>query len=1034
MRWYSCVDAAVVRAIAHPLDADLPSWPDLTGSTAKDVSQWRSWLQQVWAVDAIATAVKVASPVLARRVGAVCAGRLRQPRQVRRVVTSVMRYLLRMTSRATPFGLFAGVAPIGFGPRLSARWGESHRGRARVDTEWLAAVITDLENCPQLRRRVPVVANNLAFVRADRLVVGCQQQPATRRGNGPAEVSVRHSRAVQTIVRVAQSPIPVADLAGKLAAEFPGTPDVVIEGMLAKLITLGVLITSLRPPMTATEPLAYLLEELATAGVEQLPEVAELTGRLDDIHAELDRYDHAATPAQAREHYARATATMTSISATGPERPLSMDLRLDCAMTLPRAVATEAEHAATALTRLTPHPTGSPAWRDYHVRFLERYGTEAVVPLSELLHPDTGLGFPTGYRDSRLPPPATTGLSGRDAGLLELAQRAAVEQRTEIVLDDAAIHDLAEAEVASAELAPHAELRFRVHAATSQALDRGEFELAVTGVSRAAGTTTGRFLDLFDASDRQRMATAYARLPVASEDAIPAQVSAPPVYPRVENVARSPATRPHLISLGEHRASDGVVIELDDLAVTADARRLSLVSLSRSRPVEPVVFSAVEFTHSAHPLQRFLAEVPTAGAAACAPFSWGAAARLPFLPRIRHRRTILAPATWVLTSRDVPGRGSDWAEWTRRLNDWLRQWRVTDAVYLGDGDRRIRLELSEPAHRQLLRSEVERNGNAKLREASPTTAFGWSDGRAHDIALPLATTHTPSTRHTRRPRPYVPTVDRAHGHLPGVGEWLYAKLYGAAERQTMILTNHLPRLLATWEAPPQWWFLRYRDPEPHLRLRFRLDNNTFADLARHIGTWSADLHRDGLLAGLQLDTYRPETGRFGTGQAMTAAESVFAADSTAALAQLTHDGSAVDDHALLAASLVDLAIALAGSIEDGMHWLIDRLDTTPVPAPSREIREQAIEMANPHDHAAALDIVPGGETIATAWRQRRDALAKYCDALTAREQPSPKAVLGDLLHLHHVRVIGIDPTSERACGHLARAAALSWTNRVRGTQ
>jgi hypothetical protein len=42
------------------------------------------------------------------------------------VVESVIRYVLRLTSRATPFGLFAGVAPLRIGSTASVRWDERH--------------------------------------------------------------------------------------------------------------------------------------------------------------------------------------------------------------------------------------------------------------------------------------------------------------------------------------------------------------------------------------------------------------------------------------------------------------------------------------------------------------------------------------------------------------------------------------------------------------------------------------------------------------------------------------------------------------------------------------------------------------------------------------------------------------------------------------------------------------------------------------------------------------------------------------------
>jgi hypothetical protein len=70
----------------------------------------QGWLRGVWAVDAVADAIGHASPVLAQQVKEVCAGRCPEVRKSRRVVLAMARYLLRMTGRATPFGLFAGVA------------------------------------------------------------------------------------------------------------------------------------------------------------------------------------------------------------------------------------------------------------------------------------------------------------------------------------------------------------------------------------------------------------------------------------------------------------------------------------------------------------------------------------------------------------------------------------------------------------------------------------------------------------------------------------------------------------------------------------------------------------------------------------------------------------------------------------------------------------------------------------------------------------------------------------------------------------
>ncbi|MGH3828840.1 MAG: lantibiotic dehydratase [Pseudonocardiaceae bacterium] len=1022
---YRVVDEAMVRVATRMSGLDVLPWPDLTGSTNEQVARWVRWLDQVWAQEAIAAAVEVASPVLARRVREVCTGHRQQARQVRRAVVSVIRYLLRMTSRATPFGLFAGVAPAHFGSELAVRYGEDHHAVARVDAVWLAGVITRLETCPELRGRLLVVLNNLAFVRDGRLVVGCQQQPAGSGQSAPAEVSVRHTRAVETVRQAARSPIRVSDLTAKLTAGFPGTPESVIEGMLAELVAQRILVTSLRPPMTVTDPLAYVLGKLTVIGAEEVPRAALLLQELREVHAELSRHNRVLSPAVGRDLRSSASRRMAAVSMT--ERPLVVDLRVDCTLVLPQSVAREAETATAALTHLTPYPFGYPGWKDFHLRFLERYGIGAVVPVLEILNADSGLGFPAGYRDSRLEL-SVSGLSERDMRLLALAQQAAMDQRIEVVFDDQLIADLMAKDFTKAQAQPHTELIFCVHAPTRGAVDRGEFALAVVGVSRAVGTMTGRFLDLFDPGDRDRVVGAYARLPTVNDGALSVQVSCPPLYTRTENVTRSPAVLPHLVSLAEHHTGGGV-IPLDDIAVSADAQRLYLMSLSRGQPVEPTVFSAVELTNAAHPLLRFLCEITKARAAACGPFSWGAAHRLPFLPRIRYRRTTLSPARWTLTATNLPGHSAPWPEWVQSLADWRHRARVPDAVYLGADDRRIRLDLDEPAHLHLLRSDLDRTGHVTVREAPDTDAFGWLDGRAHEIVVPLASTSKPVWPPVPRRSSPIRTTSREHGHLPGSSEWLFVKLYGHPDRHTAILVTHLPCLLSTGDNPPQWWFLRYQDPEHHLLLRIRLSGaDAFGEIAQRVGAWATGLRRLGLIGQVQVDTYYPETGRFGCGAAMAAAESVFDADSAAAIAQLTHTGGsgAPHQHAIIAASLVDLTTSLTGSVSDGMRWLIDHVDKTPAQAPAREVHDQAIHLANPRDRWAALRAVPGGEHIATTWARRRTALTTYRQTITTTGEIDPDLVLPAVLHLHSIRMVGIAPETERACHHLARAAALSW--------
>ncbi|WP_443064659.1 lantibiotic dehydratase [Streptomyces sp. NBC_00582] len=90
----------------------------------------------MWADNDVAEALHHSSPALATQVRALCTAERPALRDVQRTALSVARYLLRAQHRATPFGLFAGVATAEFGPQVRANWGEEHVAVGRAGAEW----------------------------------------------------------------------------------------------------------------------------------------------------------------------------------------------------------------------------------------------------------------------------------------------------------------------------------------------------------------------------------------------------------------------------------------------------------------------------------------------------------------------------------------------------------------------------------------------------------------------------------------------------------------------------------------------------------------------------------------------------------------------------------------------------------------------------------------------------------------------------------------------------------------------------------
>ncbi|MFC8450255.1 lantibiotic dehydratase [Kitasatospora sp. NPDC057223] len=965
---YSYVDASLVRAAAWDPDRG-PVWPDLTGGAANPES-WRSWLRQTWSQE-FAAAVTAASPDLASQVDQICAGRVLPAPVIRRTVLSVLRYLLRAHTRATPFGLFAGVAAARIGTTAALRVGTGHYAVARPDAAFITALVSRFEAHEALRPHLMLLTSALAVERDGDAVV--EHRPSGTSDKGPEHVQIRLTAPVREALDGARTPILWGDLAAKLAAAFPSAPSAAIGKLLAGLVQQRVLLTSLRPAMTVTDPLAPLLGHARYLAPEEVAELCK-----------------------------------------APKSAL--DLRVDWDLTIPESVAQEAAAAARALTRLAPRAALT-GWAEWHGRFLERYGPRAAVPVVDAIE---ALGYPPGYLGATTGPPEPEPLPDRDSRLIKLAHVAGMQGRLEVVLDDAALEALATT-APDHPVQPSTELTVRIDASSVLALQQGEFTLHVVGVARSAGTTTGRFLDLLDDADRRRMAGVYAGLPGVHTGALVAQISSAPLSLRAENVARAPQVAELVISLGDYQDPDTSLVPLADLAVTADAERLHLVSLSRRRPVHTLLLNAVEFGHHSHPLARFLAEAPAALAVPSTGFMWGsAAANLPFLPALRYRRTILSPARWLLGRDDLPAASAPWWQWDEALTQWRHQVRLPGRVYLSEADQAVALDLAEPSHRALLRTHVDRAGTATLRPAPAPSDQGWTGGRAHEVVIPLVADQEVGPVQTAGR-----AVERGHGHLPGCGGRIYLQLHGHPDRQNALLIRHLPALLEELGGP-RWWFVRYRDPGDHLRVRLTCAPGTTGNAFERIGEWTRQVRDRGLITHVSVETYHPERARFGGPSALDAAERYFAADSTAALAQLATQAQrgAPDARAVTAASMVDIAASLLGDRAAAMRWLIEHTRTAPV-APPRAVYRQAVDLVTAHPVGLA-------ERVTAAWSARHEALAAYRRVLTGADL-HPDGLLPDLLHLHHVRVFGPRLPKERAHLHLARAAALSWTARARRT-
>lgn len=1025
---FRCAGVALLRAPLLPLHAAAKAAvaePEATGA------ELRSYVASLTCEPQVREALLVSSESLSGTLDSLGGA---DRRAVRRTADAVSRYWLRMTTRATPFGLTAGVTAAAFGDTAKAVLGAGHAKAAHPDLGWLLALVERWQQDPRVLRRLRVVANDLATVRDGRVVLEFVTQ--ADRDETPAPVSLRHTAAVRAALALTVHPVAFTDVVDALGQSFPSVTQEAIHGLVRDLVTHQILVTDLVPSPAATDPLGHVLGVLEP--LLDLPEFAEL--RL--VHAELAQYSRLPL-GEGQRLWRSVTARMRRLQ---PARHVvATDLRLDAEVTLPRKVAEEAEHAAEVLFRISPPAHVHQSLVDYHEEFVERYGTEQGVPLRTLLDPGTGLGAPAGYkwpqserRESPPPAPGNDKARDREQLLGSLVQAASLERSSEVILTDELIERLDNGLRENNTLS-FCDLFTTLLARSCEDLDAGNYRLVLHPVNGDAyAGAFGRFARLTGATDELTSFVRQLRLPSGE---LPVQVSWRPREPRAGNTERVPWLLDYRLPVGwfDERGSEGV-LGLDDLVVTASAEWFHVFSRSLGTELAPNRGHLLNYETAPNTV-RFLIDVITNRPPSARYWDWGNLGTLPFLPRVRYGRTVLVQARWLpdRTLYDSPGLSH--GEWAGRFTTWRQRWRVPRYVEMAFMDQRVRIDLDEPHHLDLLRQQLRKVPWTVLTEVPDVESYGWLSGpggaHVNEIVFPLVARPDPTappvsprprTSARLRPRP----DEHRIGHLPG-GEWLYAKLYCPQGLQDRILAGHLPQLVTTIDdAVDRWFFVRYRDQVGHhLRLRFHGDPAVLGSRTLPaLHHWAEGLRRAGLAGALVLDTYDPELERYGGPAAITMAEQVFHADSMAVLTQLAGDAKRRNKppELLAAVNFVDIARAFHPWYGAGDDWLLACI-------PKVEEHHRAFRK---HRSACLTLIGSGGEPgpaaglaldddASTSWQTRSAVVARYGELLGGLDDHdeawgTPSGALGSLLHLHHNRLLGIDPGSEKRAGAMARGA------------
>ncbi|GAB4033907.1 lantibiotic dehydratase [Spirosoma jeollabukense] len=856
-------------------------------------------LQSLWDDGKLSEALFVSSPSLHQQItDHLCTKGWPLPSNLHR---TLWKYALRMSTRATPFGLMAGCSVGTVTKTTQVTFDTQTRfvPHHRLDIVCVAQIVRELVKKPAIRSQLRFFPTNASYLVGDELRYIEHDDTGSERHYFTASVTA--SAPLMAVLQRAQTGATPAQLAEPLMTA--GINSATAATFVDQLIEQQLLVSDLEPMLTGPSLLTQLQSRL-----QQLVGTDLLVENLADVETQL-----ATGGINASMTYRTVQQALTrNFSVSSPQPLIQTDSFVNTSVNqLNRRVL---QTILGQVERLLPlnRPRQNAKLVSFAQRFRDRY-EDRTVPLLVALDAELGIGYAEavgatsdysflldGLTFATTPEPNAVTWGRHENLLVEVLSRALCGRQLSVELKD---DDIAPLNTTDASTLPCSFYLFGNLLGTSpEAVDQGDFQfnlLAAEGPS--AANLLGRF-GSHSPSLTDHVRSCLQREEQQRPDVIYAEIIHWPSN-RVGNILQRPILRQFEIPLVS-RASvgEGNQLMMSDLLVSVRSDgRVCLWSKRHQKEVIPRLSTAHNY-RAGLSLYQFLADLQRQDCSLSLYWDWGPLRDQIFLPRITYRNLILSRARWTLRSKTLPLLSTDVLISHLRTVHQLPRW-----VALADGDNELVLDLETDLGQQLLADEVRRQPTVHLVEWVTTPEQSWlRDGQGayvNEVVIPCELLPSPLKKAA-----FVRPINQQYGiDLPvqeSVGrsfhpgsEWLYIKLYSGVQIADELLKElifpFVQKLLAEGTVQ-NWFFIRYADPDPHLRLRLQGTTLKFhGQVLDRLHEWTEPYRKSGVIYRVQIDTYERELDRYGA-SIITETESIFGADSWATLRYLAQEADPAD--------------------------------------------------------------------------------------------------------------------------------------------
>ncbi|KXZ20123.1 lantibiotic dehydratase [Bacillus nakamurai] len=934
---------------------------------------------------------------------------------------AILKYAIRRATRTTPFGLFSSVGIGSFSNENQLSFNQhSFYKKARVDFEWLYQLIRKLEN--EYTDRLSFTLNHACYAKGDRAYLLYSTDGKTE------EVSIRATPVFYLIYELCGERVAYQDIVRCLTESYPKTPISKINQYVSDLIDKEYLISNLRPPMTVSDQFQYLISQAESSNIPN-----DFIQACKEIEIQIDTYNQM-NIGEGEQQYLNLIETMNELVRASSSLQVDTGLA-DLSIQLDNETSLAISELASMFTYMaSPSAENLDHLEKYKNVFLERYGYEREVPLLEMLCSSAGIGAPATYINPANEFFEETSLEEQFSP--EIKQFfmkkyfESVRNKAPIQLNDETFHRICRSDIEDEEVPTSLELNFFLKSRNGRVM----LYLGPNVGSIRAGKTFGRFSYLSDSIKGVIKTLHDKEKELRDRDTKICELSLVPNQVRSGNVTRNVSYREKEMSLFTNSAvHQNDSVKAEDVLIGINKNH---IFYARHRNTSEIL--SFESNHMLNPLLvtnavRFLLEISRDGKRKWNYFPWFDIYRdFKYIPEIKYKEIILSCEQWLIYKNDLDIRSNLSAEDMKSaFIEFHRNYELPQTFYIVNADNRLLIDIEDDLTLDVFFWELKKTDHNRPLQlmAAERDADVLMDRNQNiysaEIVVPLIRKKQEKSLNL----PALKVIEESEPErikMP-FEDWLFIKLYCKQTRDEELIAFEIADFYneISHQYPVRHFFMRYRDPKPHIRLRFNGEAEVLYSLFPQLLNWLKHLREKGLVSESVITPYEREIERYGGPNLMYAAEQLFCKDSKVVetmirmrrMKELT-----LSKEIAGMVSVIQFLEQFDLTFEEQLTFLERNSLQNEYRTEFKKNRNMYIEICNSDRDWHNLRSTSDGITLHEILKERKMAAGNYA-ILINKAFENKEAVysrIGSVIHLHCNRLFGTDRELENKILALCR--------------